>query len=79
MTVELLTFALGLLLGGILMFIYLWRQGKGLKELLADKMITNKLLKDQITSNGRPNKSWNNKSKKRYYNGKKKKTTSTKS
>ena len=48
---ELLTFALGLLLGGIFMFIYLWKQGSNLKELLADKMVTNKLLKDEISSN----------------------------
>lgn len=75
---ELLTFALGLLLGGIFMFIYLWKQGSNLKELLADKMVTNKLLKDEISSNGRPKKSWNNKSKKRYY-GNKKKATSSKS
>ena len=73
---SILIFTVGLLLGGIITFWYLWKQGSNLKEILADNMVKNQLLKQELKKS--PKKSWN-KSKKRYYNGNKKKATSSKS
>ena len=70
-----LTFALGFVLGGIIMYIYMRKQGVELSELLTDSLVKSKLLKEEIGKTAKPKKDWN-KSKRKYY-GNKKKTDST--
>ena len=66
---EILYLIIGLLVGGIATYIYLTRKAKGTMEVLADEMVKNRLLKEEI---GRKGKSPKYKSKKRYYGNKKK-------
>jgi|19_taG_2_1085344.scaffolds.fasta_scaffold01806_5 3-phosphoglycerate kinase len=60
---ELLTFVIGLLVGGIIVYIYMRKKGIDLNELLADTMVKNKLLKEEIVRKPKPKK-W---TKKKYY------------
>ena len=64
---ELLTFIIGLLVGCIIVYIYMRKMGIDLNELLADTMVKNKLLKEEIVRNPKPKK-W---TKKKYYSKKK--------
>ena len=60
---ELLTFVIGLLVGSIIVYIYMRKKGVDLNELLADAMVKNKLLKEEIVRKPKPKK-W---TKKKYY------------
>ncbi len=68
---QILTLLLGILLGGIMVYVYMRKKGIDLKELLTDNMVKNRLLKEEINKSSKPKKKWNG-PKKRYY-GKKNK------
>ena len=63
---ELLTFVIGLLVGGIIVYIYMRKKGIDLNEILADTMVKNKLLKEEIVRKPK-SKKW---IKKKYYSKK---------
>ena len=71
---QILILLLGILLGGIIVYVYMRKKGIDLTELLTDNMVKNRLLKEEINKSSKPKKKWNG-SKKRYY-GKKNKAGS---
>ena len=74
---QILILLLGILLGGIIVYVYMRKKGIDLTELLTDNMVKNRLLKEEINKSSKTKKKWNG-SKKRYY-GKKNKAGSKES
>ena len=68
---EALTFTLGLLIGVILTYIYMRKQGIEIKELYADSLLKNRYLKEYVENgSNKSNSNWKRKNKK--YHGRKK-------
>tara|TARA_R110000851_G_scaffold37986_4_gene97750 strand:+ start:9678 stop:9911 length:234 start_codon:yes stop_codon:yes gene_type:complete len=75
MTEQILLLTIGLLVGGILTYAYMRKQGIDLASLLTDSMLKNHLLKEELGKNpsiGKPKY----KAKKKYYANKKKPSSS---
>ena len=69
---ELLYLIIGILAGGIAVYIYLNNKVSNTIDMLTDSLVKNRLLKEEIDKNGKPKKNLNNSKKKYYGKGKRK-------
>ena len=69
---ELLYLIIGILAGGIAVYIYLNNKVSNTIDMLTDSLVKNRLLKEEIDKNGKPKKNWKNSKKKYYGKGKRK-------
>ena len=69
---EVLYLIIGMLVGGITVYVYLNKKVANTIDALTDNLVKNRLLKEEIGKSAKTKKNWNN-SKKRYYGNKKRK------
>ena len=55
---ELLYLIIGILAGGIAVYIYLNNKVSNTIDMLTDSLVKNRLLKEEIDKNGKPKKNW---------------------
>jgi|8_EtaG_2_1085327.scaffolds.fasta_scaffold94896_2 regulatory protein YycI of two-component signal transduction system YycFG len=72
---EILYVILGMLTGGIIVYIYLNKKVSDTVDILTDSLVKNRLLKEEIGKSDKSKKNWKS-SKKKYYGNKKRKSNS---